>query len=99
MRLNFTTYTQIDLIWEEPPTLDMITDNEMGSLYLLTIVNVNNGKERLFNTTWSGYTFIREDYEHCDVFRFHVAGFNAAGLGYQTEGIEIAFLGRKFAHI
>ena len=63
------------------------------------VENDNTGDSRNFTSNVPMFTFMREDFVHCDAFRVRVLGLNSLGEGRQSEHIMTTFVGRKsFKH-
>ena len=89
------TTTAIHLTWDHPYTLDITGIDPDISGYVIYIRNANTGNTTTAFVTETEYTFVRQDFRHCDMFEFRVQTLNVVGEGNVSDPVAAAYLGRK----
>ena len=89
------TSTTICLTWDHPYTLDITGIDPDISGYVIYIQNAITGNATTVFATETEYTFVRQDFRHCDMFEFRVQALNVVGEGNISDTVAAAYLGRK----
>ena len=87
-----SNYTVIDLIWNEPYSLDITNMEPDISHFRITVENTRTGSYFLANTSRAKFMLYQQSsVDVCTIYRFQVAAVNSVGFGESSEAVNSSF--------